>query len=183
MLKMFEDDEEVRSFDGFIVENEDNERRPGPPGDGRVLDAPWRTFAGESDNEEEDFLGFSDDGSDIDVSEIESENGSESESESDDDEGLVEWKDNLITPVNVEDFTANSGPCHRLGSDAFPKDFFDLFFGDDIFDHIVRATIAYARTKHGNEQFTTDRAEISAFFGLNILIPFWVMLALKKRFL
>ena len=139
---MFEDDEEERSFEGFIVENDDNERRPGPSGDGRDLGAPWRTFAGESDNEEEDFIGFSDEKSDIDVSENgsenESENESESESESDDDEGLVEWKDNLITPVNVEDFTTNSGPCHRFGSDAFPKDFVDRFFGDDIFDHRSR---------------------------------------------
>lgn len=125
---MFEQDEEERSFEGFIVEKEDNERRPG---DGRDLDTPGRTFAGEWDDEEDD-----DDGSDINVSEIESE--SESEPENDDAEGLVEWKDNLITPVNVEDFTTNSGPCHRFGSDAFPKDFVDLFFGDDIFDHRSR---------------------------------------------
>ena len=160
VVNMFEQDEEERSFEGFIVEKEDNERRPG---DGRDLDTPGRTFAGEWDDEEDD-----DDGSDINVSEIESE--SESEPENDDAEGLVEWKDNLITPVNVEAFTASSGPCHGLASDASPKDFFDLFFGDDIFDHIVRATTAYARTKHGDQQFSTDRAEICAFFGLNIFM-------------
>jgi hypothetical protein len=56
-----------------------------------------------------------------------------------------------------------------LGLDASPKDFFDLFFGDQFFNHIVHATISYARLNHNDQNFTTNRDEISAFFGLNIL--------------
>ena len=65
-----------------------------------------------------------------------SESGSEISSDGFDD--IFEWKDNLSS-VSVEDFTADFGPRHGLGLDASPKDFFDLFFGDQSFDHIVCA--------------------------------------------
>ena len=39
-----------------------------------------------------------------------------------------------------------------------------------IFSIIVRATIEYARTKHGDQKCSANRAEISAFFGLNIFM-------------
>ena len=127
----------------------------------------WRDVAGDSDEEEEDFHGFSD----IEVEELDSESVSESDSEISDDnfDDIFEWKDNLSS-VSVEDFTADFGPRHGLGLDASPKDFFDLFFGDDFFDLVVRATISYARSKFGDQNFTTDRDEMSAFFGLNILM-------------
>jgi hypothetical protein len=73
-----------------------------------------------------------------------------------------------ISSVSVEDFTADFGPRHGLGLDASPKDFFDLFFGHQFFDHIVHATISYACLNHNNQNFTIDRDEMSAFLGLNI---------------
>ena len=43
----------------------------------------------------------------------------------------------IISSVSVEDFAADFGSRHGLGLDASPKDFFDLFFGDDFFDFVV----------------------------------------------
>ena len=57
-----------------------------------------------------------------------------------------------------------------MGLDASPKDFFDLFFGDQFFDLVVHATILYARAKFNHQNFTTDRNEMCSFFGLNILM-------------
>ena len=87
-----------------------------------------------------------------------SESGSEISSDS------FEWKDSLSS-VSVEDFTADFGPRHGLGLDASPKDFFDLFFGDQFFDLVVHATISYARSKFNDQNFTTDRDEMSAFLA------------------
>ena len=69
----------------------------------RQMNVAWSAVAGNSQDEEDDFHGFFDGGSDIDVSEIESK--SESESESDDSECLVEWKNNFSS-VKVEAFNA-----------------------------------------------------------------------------
>jgi hypothetical protein len=88
--------------------------------------------SGDSDDDEEDFHGFSD----IEVQELDSDSVSESEISNDSFDGIFEWKDNLSS-VSVEDFTADFGPQHGLGLDASPKDFFDLFFGDAFFDLIV----------------------------------------------
>ena len=162
--RMFESSEDESDFDGFFMEETVEETRPIAAGASRFS---WRDVAGDSDEEEEDFHGFSD----IEVEELDSESVSESDSEISDDnfDDIFEWKDNLSS-VSVEDFTADFGPRHGLGLDASPKDFFDLFFGDDFFDLVVRATISYARSKFGDQNFTTDRDEMSAFFGLNILM-------------
>ena len=76
-------------------------------------------------------------------------------------ECLVERKYNF-SHVKVEAFNTNSGPCHRL----CPQKFFRPFFGDDFLDIVVQATIFV----YANQQFSTNRAEMSAFFGLNILM-------------
>ena len=57
-----------------------------------------------------------------------------------------------------------------MGLDPSPKDFFDLFFGNQFFNLVVHATISYAHSKFNDQNFTTDRDEMSAFFGLNILM-------------
>ena len=69
----------------------------------------------------------------------------------------------------VEEFSSNSGPTQDLGENATAKDFFNLFIDDNYIDEIVRNTIVYARSQ-GDNKFTTNRAEISAYFGLNILL-------------
>ena len=113
-------------------------------------------------------------------------------------ECLVEWKYNFCH-VKVEAFNTNSSPCHRFRKRCFPQRFFRPFLV------MIFLTLSFAQQylctlakKHGDQQFSTDRAEMSAFFGLNILvginqlqtkdctgtrIPFWAMLGLKKRFL
>ncbi|XP_028409257.1 piggyBac transposable element-derived protein 4-like [Dendronephthya gigantea] len=160
-LRMFDSSEEEEDFEGFLIDETVEETRPIAAGTSVIT---WREIAGESDEEEEDFFGFSD----IEVEEIESDSESDSEISSDDFIDIFEWKDSLSS-VNVEDFTADFGPCHGLGQDATPKDFFDLFFGNEFLDHVVHATISYARSK-GDQNFSTVRDEMSAFFGLNILI-------------
>ena len=60
-------------------------------------------------------------------------------------------------------------PSRNLGDNATSKDFFNLFIKDEFLDEIVRHRIAYARSK-GDATFVTNRAEISAYLGLNILI-------------
>ncbi|XP_028406799.1 piggyBac transposable element-derived protein 4-like [Dendronephthya gigantea] len=145
-LRMFDSSEEEEDFEGFLIDETVEEKQPIAAG---TLAITWREIAGESD--EEDFFGFSD----IQVEEIESESDSES--------------DNSLSTVNVEDFTADFGPCHGLGQDATPEDFFDLFFGGEFLDHVVHAIISYACSK-GDQNFSTDCDEMSAFFGLNILI-------------
>ncbi|XP_028416126.1 piggyBac transposable element-derived protein 4-like [Dendronephthya gigantea] len=159
-LCMFDSSEE-EDFEGFLIDETVEETQPIAAGTSAIT---WREIVGDSD--EEDFFGFSN----IEVEEIESKSDSESDSEksSDDYIDIFEWKDNLSS-VNVEDFTADFGPCYGLGQDATPKDFFDLFFGNEFLDHVVHATISYACSK-GDQNFSTDRDEMSAFFGLNILI-------------
>ena len=163
-LLMFEGSEDESDFDGFFMDETVEETRPIAAGTSAVS---WRDIAGDSEDEGEDFHGFSD----IEVQEIDSDSVSESGSEvsSDSIDDIIEWKDNLSS-VTVEDFTADFGPRHGLGLDASPKDFFDLFFGDQFFDLVVHATISNARSKFNDQNFTTDRDEMSAFFGLNILM-------------
>ena len=80
----------------------------------------------------------------------------------------IQWSSTL-EGINVEEFSVRHGPTRDLGDNATAKDFFNRFIDDNYLDEIVRHTIAYARTK-GDNNFSTNRAEISAFLGLNILI-------------
>ena len=81
---------------------------------------------------------------------------------------LLQWS-NTLSDINVEEFSVRHGPTKDLGGQARSKDFLNLFINDDYLDEIVRCSVAYARSK-GDESFVTNRAEISAYLGLNILM-------------
>ena len=74
-----------------------------------------------------------------------------------------------LREINVEQFYVRHGPTRDLGDNATAKDFFNQFIDDDYLDEIVRHSKGYARSKVDNN-FTTNRAEISALLGLNIHI-------------
>jgi len=78
----------------------------------------------------------------------------------------LKWS-NTLSGINAEEF--RHGPFRNLGDNARAKDFFNLFINDEFLDEIVRHSIAYACSK-GDATFVTNRAEISAYLGLNILI-------------
>ena len=78
------------------------------------------------------------------------------------------WSENLEDVV-VQEFDEQHGPQHSLNEKATAKDYFSLFIDDEFIDVVVENTIAYAR-KLNDETFTTNRREISAFFGLNIFM-------------
>ena len=80
----------------------------------------------------------------------------------------LQWS-NTLGGINVEGFSVRHGPSRDLGDNATGKDFFNLFINDEFLDEIVWHSIAYARSK-GDATFVTNRAEISAYLGLNILI-------------
>ena len=80
----------------------------------------------------------------------------------------LQWS-NTLSDINVEEFSVRHGPTKDLGGQATSKDFLNLFINDDYLDEIARCSVAYARSK-GDESFVTNRAEISAYLGLNILM-------------
>ena len=80
----------------------------------------------------------------------------------------LQWS-NTLSDINVEEFSVRHGPTKDLGGQATSKDFLNLFINDDYLDEIARCSVAYARSK-GDESFITNRAEISAYLGLNILM-------------
>ena len=79
-----------------------------------------------------------------------------------------QWS-NTLSGINVEEFSVHHGPLRDLGDNATAKDFFNLFINDEFLDEIVWHSIAYARSK-GDATCVTNRAEISPYLGLNILI-------------
>jgi len=70
--------------------------------------------------------------------------------------------------INVEEFSVRHGPPRDLGYNATTKDVFNLFINKQFLYEIIRHSIAYERSK-GDATFVTNRAEISAYIGLNIL--------------
>ena len=73
-LRMFESSEDESDFEGFLMDKPVEETRPIAAGTSKVS---WRDIAGDSDEEEEDFDGFSD----VEVQELDSDSVSESGSE------------------------------------------------------------------------------------------------------
>ena len=73
----------------FLIDETVEETRPIAAGTSAVS---WRDIAGDSDDDEKDFHGFSD----IEVQELDSDSVSESGSEISNDsfDGIFEWKDN-----------------------------------------------------------------------------------------
>ena len=88
---------------------------------------------------------MSNEGSDIDVSEVEDEGNEndESGSESEGDEA-VEWTHRLHN-IHLEDFTSPVGIAFEIGNEARELDVFKKFFNDEILNVIVRETNRSAR--------------------------------------
>ena len=76
---------------------------------------------------------------------------------------------NTLSDINVEEFSLRRGPTKDLGGQATSKDFLNLFINSDYLDETARCSVAYAHSK-GDESFVTNRAEISAYLVLNILM-------------
>ena len=131
----------------------------------------WEEVFGNSDSEEE-FLGFEPQeiptNSDDEFFFNDSADEVEVETRDENNEMSVNWSSNL-EEINVEEFVEMHGPTNNLGANATAKDFFDLFIDNSYLDDIVQKTIVFARF-NGDREFSTTRQEISAFFGLNILI-------------
>ena len=114
-------------------------------------------------------------GSDSDVELYASEEEEESDESCDEESATEESRPNTLQwsstlrQIDIEQFSISLGPTRDLGENATAKDFFNVFIDDAYIDEIVRHTVAYARSK-GDQTFTTTRAEISAYLGLNILI-------------
>ena len=147
------DEEEV--FAGFSVEEiaEIRQRRQHQDEEmfdesGTNSDVEFFTSGGEDDEEEDD----------------ESNESADEDAPPD----SLQWS-NTLSDINVEEFSVCLGPTKDLGGQATSKDFLNLFINDDYLDEIARCSVAYARSK-GDESFITNRAEISAYLGLNILM-------------
>ena len=82
-------------------------------------------------------------------------------------QNAVHWSPTL-QEINVADFSLRHGPTKDLGENATLKDYSYQFLDDAYLEEIVRCSVAYARSK-GDNNFTANRSEISAFLGLNIL--------------
>ena len=80
----------------------------------------------------------------------------------------LQWS-NTLSDINVEEFSVRHGPTKDLDGQATSKDFLNLFINDDYLDEIALCSVAYARSK-GDESLVTNRAEISAYLGLNVLM-------------
>ena len=79
----------------------------------------------------------------------------------------LQWSSTL-REINVEWFSIYHGLTRDLGDNATAKDFFNVFINNAYIDKIIRFTIVYPCLK-GDQTFTTTRAEILAYLGLNIL--------------
>ena len=115
------------------------------PTNDQVLD---RCF--QSDDDDSDFEGFSEVGSDVDIPNALDSSGDEqgdddSESENDNEIWTYQFRN-----VEVHYFTERTGPVFPDGFNvetASPKDYFDLMFNPDMIGNIVRNTNNYARWK------------------------------------
>ena len=114
---------------------------------------------------------MSNEGSDIDVSEVEDEND-ESGRESEGDE-VVEGTDRLHN-IHLEDFTSPVGITFEIGNEARELDVLKKFFDDEILNVIVRATNRYARQKLTGEALDkwqdVTLEETKAFFGVSVVM-------------
>ena len=166
----FSSDEEQEVFAGFTIEEIERMRQARQA---RLEQNSVRNV----DDEMEDFydLRSQERGSDSDVELYASEEEEESDESCDEESATEESRPNTLQwsstlrQIDIEQFSISHGPTRDLGENATAKDFFNVFIDDTYIDEIVRHTVAYARSK-GDQMFTTTRAEISAYLGLNILI-------------
>ena len=68
----------------------------------------------------------------------------------------------------VESFTGTPGPTQSLPQD--PLEQFKLFFTDEMLEDIVRETNRYAELCRGDNLWKTNKEEIAAYFGFQILM-------------
>ena len=126
-----------------------------------------RELFGDSDDKE--FFSFevgNDTSSELEFSDEESDgSGQESEQE---DLHAVSFTHNL-SAVHVEEFTEPHGPTEATPEATTAKDFFNLYFDNDCLEELARNSEVYAPSK-GEENFTTSRAEVSAYIGMCILM-------------
>lgn len=131
----------------------------------------------QSDDNESDFEGFSEQESDVDIPNAFSSDEDDGESVIQD-EIEEEWSSQL-RPVRVEHFTEETGPVFPDQFDrttATPLDYFSMMFSLNIIPQIVRHTNAYARWKmeQSGEQDTVwydvTESEMQAYFGINIFM-------------
>lgn len=81
----------------------------------------------------------------------------------------TEWSETAEL-VDVQDFTQPVGPSTYIPND--PLGCFSLFFNDNVIDTIVTDTNRYAQQvlEGQNKQWSTNAAEIRAYFGFAILM-------------
>jgi len=135
----------------------------------------------QSDDNESDFEGFSEQESDVDIPNAFSSDEDDGESDIQD-EIEEEWSSQL-RPARVENFTEKTGPVfsdrfHR--TTATSLDYFSMNFSLNIIPQIVRHTNAYVRLKmeQSGEQdplwYDVTESEMKVYFGINILVDFQV---------
>ncbi|XP_022805006.1 piggyBac transposable element-derived protein 4-like [Stylophora pistillata] len=147
---------------------ENNERDPDIPA---VFD----------DSEDEgSFDGFeprrsnNDSGSDVDLEGLEDDSGGPAPGGTDDEEEEARWTDHL-SGFPITDFTAETGLNFNFPYIPKPLDYFVEFVDDDLWDLIVEETNrnAHQRLSNSPERLANfvpvTRAEIKAFFGVNIV--------------
>lgn len=118
-------------------------------------------------------------GSDLEVSDIESESDRESETESSDDDDIVladynRWTENL-RDINVPAFNGpQPGPTQTLEADRNEIDFLNLLFPEELYSKISEETNAYAqlciRAKANPGWYDTTPEEIRAFLGCLVVM-------------
>ena len=154
-----DEEEEEEIFAGFTVKEIEQLREQQRP---KEVLSPGEENNSSSENGDLEVEEI-DNASDVDVF-VEEEEGKEynsnQSSEEEEATDAVHWSSTL-SEINVEPFSIPHGPTKDLGPNIKSKDFFNLFIDDNFLDEIAANSIAYAHSKGD---------EISAFFGLNILI-------------
>lgn len=133
----------------------------------------------QSDNDESEFEGFSDNESDVDVpNALESSEDEHGESDNDDEMDEIEWSCRF-RDIQIADFTEETGPMFPEGFDtekASAKDYFDLMFAPEIIGDFVQHTNNYAKWKieqKGSEDpvwYDVTENELRAYFGIHIFM-------------
>ena len=133
----------------------------------------------QSDDDESEFEGFSDNEADVDVpNALESSEDEHGESENEDEMDEIEWSDRFRN-IQIADFTQETGPVFPEGFDtekASAKDYFDIMFAPEIIGDFVQHTNNYAKWKieqKGSEDpvwYDVTVNELRAYFGIHIFM-------------
>ena len=140
----------------------------------------YHDIFGTSDEEDGD---IDPEGSDIEVQEFYSDEEAEEEAEDRNNEGnvvdaideLAAWS-NVLLDFVISQFNGQSGIKVEVPAEATSDFFFNLIFGDELIDLIVRETNRYARQKlEGNDTRLakwqdTTRQEVKAYLGICLVM-------------